>query len=227
MKPGPVDEKEWGRVWAAAFLNTKSRELLEESPRDAVSAFFKEKYQIMFNPDAGCAKIAYDALEALSHIRLTELRDGNNLGHVDIVTALTKLEGNQWILKKNGAVIYAFTQNINGVSNPAQALRRIQWGRVYAEAILDEPKFKELLKRDPALAVEEFDVRPHPNKLPHNANAPIFEIPDDAQLHADIISQGVTDPILTNLVSLRALLTDIRDNTPSIYEASVRVCLCC
>jgi len=227
MKPGPVTDKEWGRIWANAFLDLQSRKLLEDSPRDAASAFFKEKHLIVFNPDAGCAKMAYDALEALAHIRLTELRDGNNLSHGDIVTALGVLEGNQWILKKSGVVIYTFTQNINGALNPAQALRRIHWGRVYAEAILDEPKFKELLKRDPALAVEEFDARPHPNKLPHNANAPIFEIPDDTELHADIVSKGVTDPNLTNLSNLRGILEQIRGGLPSMYEASVRVCLSC
>ncbi len=248
MKPGPLSERTWGRIWAEAFINAGTKGGIEHSPRNAVLNFLGDFVEPLFDPEKTkkkkhCAKDVYDELEAQlkkdkqhdTH-EVEKLRNGIDL---QVPGSFQKkiidmMHGNQWILI-DGPNRFILEQNIPrtrvGAKPATDPLTLSEWARVYADAVIDDnmpppgPLY-DLLKKDAAGAVQMFVSRNHPNSFPHNVSAPILKLPIFTELstHKDLPPD--LNPV-TNPGVLQQLLTDLAADIETDYEVALRICLCC
>ncbi|NOT55028.1 MAG: hypothetical protein HOP18_10515 [Deltaproteobacteria bacterium] len=249
-KTGPLSERTWGRIWARAFTNPPFQKDFEKSPREAVKKFLGDFVEPLFDPKKNkkmkhCSFEIYDALDK----RLTkdiasggtehfvrDLRAGQNLAHSEITTIINKLHGNEWLLvdKTKPHQPHRFEKVIpkdrGGTPKPPTApLTLTEWAMVYAEAVLSDRGmpgaivgFYSLLKKDAAGAVQDF-VNAAPATFPHNATAPILELPTSA----DIFSHPNRPGDITSQADLDSLLKELEDDIDTDYECMLRICLSC
>jgi len=195
---GPVPASIWGRIWAKAIadlrtngnygspINNSFKALLERNIREAVKDFVGDYVEPLFDENHRlaclCLRDFYDEIQKLerrNRAKLTRFRDNQvNAPDTDIDGILDKTRSNTWTLTELGTGA-SCTDNNDIIAPVGTVLKKKEWARVYAEAILDYQGYGTKLKKDPTNAIDTF---PGAGGLNRAVGDPILQLPTPVSL---------------------------------------------